>query len=430
MTDGYRFTQTDRAGRYRLDTDTRAGFVYIATPAGHIPAFDGGAPVFYHALEPATKTYDFTLAPFGNATDYTLFAVTDPQTENDAQFARFERETVADMLSHASAQTGAVMAVQLGDIVWDNLPLMERNKQTMAALGFPVWPVAGNHDYDESQTGDDAAAGAYRRNFGPEYYAFNSGADHYIVLDGTIYDTKRQYTEGFDKRQIDWLRGYLKYIPSGAHLVICSHDPFMPVDSPQPSMIEGAEEILELVQNYRVDILSGHTHVGSRTQIRPWALEHNLGAACGAWWTASLNKCGTPNGYGVYRGAAYGAFTWYYKSTGRPADYQLEVYPLGTVPGHSQCIVAKAWGWDEKWTVTYSEDGAPHRPMTQIRAYDPDYLDFLSHRRARGRHEVGNYKQPVMRSFYFAAEPSRKARAIEITATDRFGNKFTKIFTL
>ncbi len=432
VTDGYGFAKTDDRGRFELNVDDRAEFIHIVTPAGYVAPFNNGAPVFYLRLDPQTKRYDFDLLRYGNGDGYAMLAVSDPQTGNDKQFERFERETVADMKQHSAelaASGRAVLGVQLGDIVWDNLPLLARNKQAMAGLGFPVYPVVGNHDYDEHKKGDEESLWAYREQFGPEYYAFDSGTDHYIILDNILYDTGRQYTVGFDQRQIDWVRGYLAHIPAGERLVVCVHCPFMLTDSDEPHFIERAEEMLELMRNHKVEILSGHTHVCSNIQIRPWAMEHNVGAACGAWWTDKSNKDGTPNGYQVLVSSPAG-FSWYYKSVGRPADYQIEAYGRGVFAGHSESVVVKAWNCDEQWRATWREDGREMGEMKRFTAYDADYLQYLQRRRDDGKAEVGQYKQPVLRSFYFAATPTKDAREVEITVTDRFGNTYTKTIKL
>ncbi len=427
VTDGYTFASTDANGRFAFDTNDRAGFVYIVTPAGYVAPYDSGAPVFYKKIDPRTKSYDFGLLPYGNGEVYTMFAISDPQTGSNRQMERFIAETVADMNVHANelADHGqAVMGIQLGDIVWDNLPLMARNKEAIATLGFPVYPVIGNHDYDEHQRGDEAAAWAYREAWGPEYYAFDSGGDHYIVLDNILYDSARQYTVGFDQRQIDWVCEYLKLIPVGERLVVCVHCPFFLTE--EPHFIERAEDVLDLMRNHNVHILSGHTHVCSNVRIKPWAMEHNVGAACGAWWTDDSNKDGTPNGYQVLQGWPGSELSWYYKSVGFPADYQIEVYGRGVFAGHSESVVVKVWNWDEKWAVEWLQDGKSMGPARRFTAYDADYLSYLQQRREDGKAEVGQYKQPVLRPFYFAATPTKAAGEIEFVVTDRFGKKYTK----
>ncbi|MCD8185861.1 MAG: hypothetical protein LUD68_05210 [Rikenellaceae bacterium] len=191
VTDGYRFTATDKKGRFSLEIDPQAQFISIVTPSGYICPYESGSPVFYRKIESGTD-YNFNLIPYGNKEGYVLFAVADPQTGNDNHFKRFEAETVADLRKHSaehSVKGRAMLGLMLGDIVWDNLPLLQDYKKSMAGLGFPVYPVIGNHDYDMNAQGDDAAAWAYRAQFGPEYYGFNSGNEYFIVLDNIVYDT-------------------------------------------------------------------------------------------------------------------------------------------------------------------------------------------------------------------------------------------------
>lgn len=62
--------------------------------------------------------------------------------------------------------------------------------------------------------------------------------------------------------------------------------------------------------------------------VTPVIYEHNIGAACGAWWAGHVNRCGAPNGYLVVN-VTGDDISWQYKATGRPFDYQFRVYKPG-----------------------------------------------------------------------------------------------------
>ena len=52
--------------------------------------------------------------------------------------------------------------------------------------------------------------------------------------------------------------------------------------------------------------------------MTPVIYEHNIGAACGAWWAGDVNRCGAPNGYLVVN-VTGDDISWQYKATGRPS---------------------------------------------------------------------------------------------------------------
>ena len=74
-------------------------------------------------------------------------------------------------------------------------------------------------------------------------------------------------------------------------------------------------------------------------------LEHNIGAACGAWWKSQVNRCGAPNGY-LVMDVDGNQLKWHYKSTGHSIDYQMRVYGKGDMLSQPQYVVVNVWDWD------------------------------------------------------------------------------------
>ncbi|MCD8185862.1 MAG: calcineurin-like phosphoesterase C-terminal domain-containing protein [Rikenellaceae bacterium] len=168
------------------------------------------------------------------------------------------------------------------------------------------------------------------------------------------------------------MENYLAYVPPGSHVVLCAHSPF----HLNRKLIDNADVLFGLLDGYRVRTLCGHTHINSNYEILPGILEHNIGACCGAWWTADSNKDGTPNGYQVFVSNP-GAFSWYYKSIGREAGYQIEAYDRGTFPNRAQCVAVKAWNRDHTWKAEWYEDGVYKGEMEPFVARDPGYMRYL-----------------------------------------------------
>ena len=110
-------------------------------------------------------------------------------------------------------------------MIWDNPETYGRYKEDLKQLGYPVYPVIGNHDHTEIYNDNHQSEQAYRLYFGPTYYAFNMGCDYYIVLDNIFYTGLRQYNEMLTAGQLEWVKQYTRYIPKGAHVFVAMHAP-------------------------------------------------------------------------------------------------------------------------------------------------------------------------------------------------------------
>ena len=101
VTDGTRFTTTDKDGIYRLDAVDDADFIYIVTPSGYVASYASGTPRFYHT--PSEKSLDFELfrfsAPKGS---YALFAVGDTQPGSEHAYQRLEAEAFPELQKHGN----------------------------------------------------------------------------------------------------------------------------------------------------------------------------------------------------------------------------------------------------------------------------------------------------------------------------------------
>ena len=431
VTDGTHFTQTKSDGTFQLNIADEADFVYIFTPSGYSAPFESGTPEFYQSLKTGASDFTFKLEklPFDD-NKYALLATADPQTKTLKQFERFERESVTDLqatINEYESKKINTIGIALGDIAWDELDLFNNFKQAMAGLKIPFYPVIGNHDHDLNFSDDYASAEIYRQQFGPTYYGFKLGKQHYIVLDDIVYKGDKKYDEDLTDQQLEWVGNYLNYIPKGSELVFAMHAPFKNIQNDK--MLPHGQQLLDLCQDYNVSFISGHTHLNSNMEVAPGVIEHNIGAICGTWWTAETCRDGTPNGYQVFEGTSE-QLSWYYKSVGHDRNYQLVLFDKGSVANQANAVVAKIWNWDAKWNVEWFEDGKDMGEMEQASAYDPEYLRYLAKRAEGGKKSVPGYKQSQKSFFYFTADPSPKAKKVKVVATDRFGKSYEQEITL
>ena len=427
VTDGTRFTTTDKDGIYRLDAVDDADFIYIVTPSGYVASYASGTPRFYRT--PSEKSLDFELfrfsAPKGS---YALFAVGDTQPGSEHAYQRLEAEAFPELQKHGSEyieQGMPVAAIMLGDLIWDNPETLGRYKSGLQQLGYPVYPVIGNHDHTEIYSDNYQSEQAYRLHFGPTYYAFNMGLDYYIVLDNIFYKGRRQYDEMIAPEQLEWVKQYTQYIPKGAHVFVAMHAPAKLYSSDK--YLQGANELMDLLKDYQVSILSGHSHIHSNLLLRPNVREHMVASIGGAWWLWNSRYCmdGTPMGYQVFESTSRG-LKWYFKTLNQPVSYQFKVFPVGTFDGRPDELCIKVWNWDETWKVEWKEDGKLRGSMTQFPAFDPDYKGYIDRRYAMGAKKL-TWRFPVENPFiFFSARPSDKAKEVEIIVTDHFGKQYTQ----
>lgn len=418
VTDGYQFVKTDAKGKFKMDTDEKANFIYLITPDGYVAPYESGTPEFWLPLTQKQEKYQFNLIPTGKSEKCVLIAIADVQTRDDKQFDRYREQSIPDLKATIAGypQNTRVMGISLGDIVWDHFEHFPVYKKEMATLGIPFYPVIGNHDHDQEIMSDKGSAETYEKYFGPGDYAFQYGDSYVIVLDNILYSGIKKYKEALTDEQIEWVKALLQFIPKGSQIVVATHSPF---HFKNKGSIQGTDKLLAALKDYKTDLISGHTHLNSNHEIAPGVTEHNIGAICGTWWTADVNRDGTPNGYCVLE-MSNGQLQWYYKSTGHDRNWQFKVYPENTVKERHDAIMAKVWNWDPQWSVKWYEDGLLKGEMERSDCYDPDYLNYVE------QSGLKKYTQPVESFFYFFAKPSGNARNIEVEVTDRFGNTYPR----
>ena len=204
VTDGENFTQTKKNGKFAFEINDDAEFVFIITPSGYTADWSSGVPAYYRYAEGCSK-FDFDLVKTGDGVNYNIFGIGDIQTKRDDQFAIFAKDPVDDLANTAKSLDGQKVGLALGDTCWDVLGFFDKYKNEITRVGFPVYPIIGNHDHDRKAKGDHETAAKFREEMGPENYACFIGKDAVIVLDNIIYDTEKKYVEGYDDQVLAWV---------------------------------------------------------------------------------------------------------------------------------------------------------------------------------------------------------------------------------
>ncbi|WP_295939790.1 calcineurin-like phosphoesterase family protein [uncultured Alistipes sp.] len=400
VSDGYKCVTTDANGVYQMERYKKARFVYYSTPAAYaINTAADNFPLFYAEIvhKNIADRHDFTLTPLAKAeTDFTLLCIADPQCASTSDISRYVNETIPDIEATVDAYKAkgkSVYGITLGDIVFDTPDLWSNMKESMSGRNLPIFQTIGNHDHLASESSDDNAARNFESQFGPRNYSFDRGNAHIVSIDNVIYLGNKKYNGGIEDKHLEWLRQDLSHVSKDKLVILCAHIPFRAGTSVTDESHKNHGAVMDLLAEFaEAHIMIGHTHYHQKynhSRGGKTICEHVHGAACGGWWTSNLCADGTPNGYGVYEISGNGIASQYYKSTNKPADYQLRAYAGKQVFGKSgsttfgfganksqmndeKCIVANVWNAakDNSWKITLWQDGSQVGTMTRITTMD------------------------------------------------------------
>jgi hypothetical protein len=304
---------------WRVPTDHRLvpQFFYIHKPGGT------GYELRYGGLPdtgPAPEAVNFPLIRDGAAGEaFTCAIIGDSQVYSNEQISWF-RDSVGHDLSQAGlTQSDCVLYV--GDVMGDDLGLLDRLLEVGAMAGAPQWLTIGNHDYDFDARSNADKGDSWRRIFGPTYYAFEQGDVLFVVLDNVDYpcqtgrswcgDPERPAYNGIvDETQMMWLEGLIEATPEDRLIVLAHHIPFVSfVDSTSDRhQTDNAGVIHALLEGREALSLSGHTHTtenhapgqifegwAEQAGVGPLPFRHIIaGAASGAWYQGDFNVDGVP----------------------------------------------------------------------------------------------------------------------------------------
>ena len=424
VTDGFSFTKTRGDGTFTIKTSDKARFVYIITPSGYVANYKSGTPEFYQEI---ADTLDFNLEKTAKPSSYTLFSISDPQIRNNDQLKKFAGAPLEDLKKQGKyyGKTGPVVGITLGDNGWDkNLPrLLPDYKKKIAKLGFPVYAVTGNHDYNKERSFKNYSKD-YFDNFGPYNYAFWMGKDLIICVNNIIYTKEKEFVEGYSEEVLKFVKNLLKYVPKKTHIFMAQHCPLERWWKPngQKRIVNG-DEMLAILEGYKVDILSGHTHIMNNYQLTPDIMDHNAPSICGSWWVADWCRDGVPAGYEIFNVKGKN-IRWFYHPLGHPDDYQVEIIAPGQSKFHPNSVIANVWDYDDNWTVTWSQDGQDMGEMEMVEDCSPTYIKMIENYYEGIGAAIPGFRSPKRSIHYFAATPDQYAKEVTVHVTSRFGKKW------
>lgn len=154
------------------------------------------------------------------------------------------------------------------DILFD---LMDRE---FKKFKMPVYLTMGNHENvgitAESgidKTNPNWGKQMYESRYTKRYYTFEYNGWKFFILDGIkILEEEKNYTQGIDSSQIEWIKNELSATDKKMPLVISIHPPVINPHALTSSSIKvmspETESVMALFRDYNLKIiLEGHTHL-------------------------------------------------------------------------------------------------------------------------------------------------------------------------
>ena len=431
VSDGLNVVQSGRDGQYELLSSSERPLVWISVPGGYdFPVRTNSIAQFYKPLAGNKKEVkaSWIIKPMvQNDNSHGFIVMADPQPQDMDDMKRFQEETIPDVIKILSTYSKPFFNLSCGDIMWDNLELYDDFERAINRVGFPGFQVVGNHDLDVSAD-DEGSVVTFMNRFGPNYYSFNRGEIHYVVLDD-VYWFGSGYRGYIDDIQLKWLENDLTHIEKGRRVVVFTHIPvynlqFVRNGDAKPGervVVSNRDRLYRILETYKVHIITGHTHVNDYFE-HGGASHHNYGTACGAWWTGDICSDGTPNGYVLYE-AKGSALSWKYKSTGKPLTHQMRIYEKGTDPSAPGEIVVNIWGATDKWIINIYEDGIRKERMERRTGLDP--LSVKLHK-GQDLPAKRSWVEPTMTAHLYYAHVSDQEHEITVEAISESGEIYVE----
>lgn len=384
--------------------------LFITKPAGHdvplseqmVPQFyyvhkvEGSPPLRFGGIEPTgplPAEINFPLIEGGDDTAWELIVFGDTQPYSNRE-VNYVRDTAGRLLQERDlSETEAL--IFMGDVMGDDLSLFPRFKALMAVGETPQYYVAGNHDIDFDAESDQHSFDTFRREWGPEYYSFDIGGVHFVVLDNVRYPCngvdehpfcnpaeEPTYNGVVHDRQMEWLAADLANVPEDRLIVLNAHIPFQTFtdNTAAKHQTDNFAEIAEIVGERPALALAGHTHTTENmpegTGYEGWEENTGLaeapfrlivtGAVSGTWWQGdrgtdgiphATQRLGSPRGYYVFEfdGPDY---VETYHAFDRPEDEQM----------HASFNTPTYREWAERlfaFVEAYGEPSAVTPPVTR-----------------------------------------------------------------
>lgn len=341
VSNGLDVTPTDAGGRYRLAVRPDMNLMVVQPAGWQVPVDERMIPQFHYVHKelgsegtlrfgglpptgPMPAAVNFPLRRLGGSASFKAAVIGDSQTYSNTEIGYLRDSMVADLLAETKSPVDFML--YLGDVVGDDLGLLDRLVEVGSAVGVPQWLVHGNHDVDFDARRDADSTDTWRRIFGPQYYAFEAGQVTFVVMDNVVYPCGSEdqvlpgrefcdqvtptYNGRIPTEQMIWLENLLAAIPRDRLVVLATHIPFVSFADPtsRQHQTDNVLDLYRLVDGRQALSLSGHTHTlenhapgqvfeGWEEAVGVAALPFRhiiAGAASGSWYQGDFDIFGIP----------------------------------------------------------------------------------------------------------------------------------------
>ncbi len=400
VSNGREIVSTSADGRFTLTIDDD-DIIFVLKPRGwrtplnqeNLPRFfyihkpKGSPKLKYPGVDPTGPLPDlieFPLYPQKEPDQFRAILFGDPQPRDQKEVDYISRDVVSDLIG-----TDASFGVTLGDIVNDDLSLFGPLTQSIALIGIPWYNVIGNHDLNRVAKHDHHSDESFERVFGPNYYSFDYGPVHFLVLDDVIWEIPDEGRPGYDgglgADQMGFIREDLARIPENQLVVLLMHIPLVDV--------EDRHELYRLIEMRPFCMsVAAHLHLHVHEFITaedgwrgPQPHHHIINVTVsGSWWSGAPDERGiphttmadgAPNGYSIisFDGTRY---QLQFRAAGRPAKYQMQIHAPDSLSQENlpfATIYANVFDGSERTKVEYSLGDDTWLEMEKVLALDPGY---------------------------------------------------------
>ena len=481
VSNGVEIVKTDKNGKYSIPISDDAIIFLIKPKDWMTPVNELNLPQFYYihkpygspenftfkgvnATGPLPKNINFPLYAERGKSDFKMIVFGDPQPYNLEEVDFFSENIISELVNIKGVEFGMTM----GDIVGDNLDLLNPINQAVSKIGVPWYNVLGNHDVNFQADRDELSDETFERIYGPPNYAFVYGDVHFIVVDNVIMNDPvgdRGYIGGLRPDQIEFVRNYLKLVSRDDLIVLTMHIPLVQHERFRES---DQKELFSLLSEFPNTLsISAHSHTQNNTFFHQgsshWMGEvphhhFNVGTTSGNWWNGlrdendiplNMMRDGTPNGYSfiTFNGTNY-IIDW--KVSGKPDDYRMNIHTQRGIKvdsSSSALVTVNFFNGSEQSELSFRVLGETEwKKMEKVSTKDPFYS--LIYERFENFNslkikemwqkdpELKNKPYPLIKRMYEANNSTHLWQSnigkslpegihiIEVNAKDRYGRLF------
>ncbi|RAP75756.1 PQQ-binding-like beta-propeller repeat protein [Paenibacillus montanisoli] len=259
VSDGASIVVSDSQGNYTLTVNPnrrKTDLVFVTVPDGYkVPVNESMIPQFYQNLgqlqADESRVADFALqpAPETQNPNFDFVGIADVHVQAGTTN---NRERFTGQLAQLNELTGSPAFITISGDITNGASDNEFKDFTAstATSKLPVYPAVGNHDFTG---GADFSAriDRYRNYLGPEWYSYDYGKKHFIILENNLGMREAD--------QMAWLKADLEQTGKDTEIVVITHRPF---NNPQTPDAAEAKKYIDLLGQYNTRlVLMGHTHV-------------------------------------------------------------------------------------------------------------------------------------------------------------------------